>query len=91
MLLFSGAALAGDSPAAEQRARRDICLALRAEAASPEELAKRGCCSWHGGVCGCSGGRVVCCDGSFSPSCTCRGDGPTDDGPPAGSGSASAS
>lgn len=34
---------------------------------------RRGCCSWHGGVCGCSsGGRVQCCDGTLSPSCRCR-------------------
>ena len=32
---------------------------------------RRGCCSHHGGVCGCSGGRAVCCDGSYSPSCGC--------------------
>jgi len=31
----------------------------------------RGCCSWHGGQCGCSGGRVTCCDGTVSPSCGC--------------------
>lgn len=31
----------------------------------------RGCCSWHDGVCGCSGGRVQCCDGTTSPTCTC--------------------
>lgn len=37
-------------------------------------LAKRGCCSWHGGVCDCKNGRVVCCDGSYSPSCTCHHD-----------------
>jgi len=30
-----------------------------------------GCCSHHGGVCGCSNGRDQCCDGSLSPSCTC--------------------
>lgn len=34
-------------------------------------LATQGCCSHHGGVCGCSGGRQSCCDGSLSPSCTC--------------------
>ena len=35
--------------------------------------AKRGCCSRHGGVCGCaSSGRQVCCDGTLSPSCTCN-------------------
>ncbi len=34
--------------------------------------AKRGCCSHHGGVAGCSsGGRTICRDGSYSPSCTC--------------------
>jgi hypothetical protein len=31
----------------------------------------RGCCSWHGGVCGCSDGRALCCDGTLSPSCGC--------------------
>lgn len=34
---------------------------------------KRGCCSWHGGVNGCKNGRVVCADGTYSPSCTCLG------------------
>lgn len=34
--------------------------------------AQRGCCSHHGGVVGCSsGGRKICADGTFSPSCTC--------------------
>ena len=33
---------------------------------------RRGCCSHHGGVCGCSvSGRTVCCDGTLSPSCGC--------------------
>ena len=31
----------------------------------------RGCCSHHGGVCGCNAGRAVCCDGKLSPSCPC--------------------
>ena len=36
-------------------------------------LAGRGCCSWHGGMSGeCYNGRVVCNDGTLSPSCTCR-------------------
>ena len=34
-------------------------------------LAARGCCSRHGGVCGCSGGRTKCCDGTLSPTCQC--------------------
>lgn len=34
---------------------------------------RSGCCSWHGGVCGCDNStcRVICCDGTLSPSCTC--------------------
>lgn len=33
----------------------------------------QGCCSHHGGVCGCSGDgiRAMCCDGATSPSCGC--------------------
>ncbi len=34
-------------------------------------LNRSGCCSWHEGVCGCSSGRTVCCDGSYSPTCGC--------------------
>lgn len=36
-------------------------------------LARRGCCSWHGGVayCDTSVGRLVCNDGTYSPSCGC--------------------
>jgi hypothetical protein len=36
--------------------------------------AQRGCCSWHGGVCGCdtSTGSQLCCDGTDSPSCGCQ-------------------
>ena len=29
-------------------------------------LGQQGCCSWHGGVCGCDDGRTQCCDGSPS-------------------------
>ena len=37
-----------------------------------EQIAERGCCSHHGGVCGCSGGTDICCDGAASPSCGCH-------------------
>ncbi len=40
-----------------------------------EEAEKRGCCSHHQGVCGCSSGRTTCCDGTTSPTCQCRGGG----------------
>lgn len=36
-----------------------------------EDPERRGCCSWHGGVCGCESGRAKCCDGTLSPSCGC--------------------
>ncbi len=42
-------------------------------------IEKRGCCSWHGGVKGCSGGRVTCNDGTYSPSCMCLGGQPISD------------
>lgn len=32
---------------------------------------RSGCCSSHGGVCGCLGNSTRCCDGSISPSCSC--------------------
>jgi len=38
---------------------------------SPPNEPERGCCSHHGGVCGCAGSRARCCDGSVSPSCGC--------------------
>jgi len=40
-------------------------------AGSYEPLEKRGCCSHHGGVCGCESDRAKCCDGQLSPSCGC--------------------
>jgi hypothetical protein len=31
----------------------------------------QGCCSWHQGVTGCYNYRVICNDGTVSPSCMC--------------------
>ena len=52
-------------------------LNLKLEIVTPnteQKIARSGCCSWHGGVCDCIGGRVLCCDGTFSPTCTCHHD-----------------
>ncbi len=38
---------------------------------SSPDVQRSGCCSWHGGVCGCRMGRALCCDGTLSPSCGC--------------------
>lgn len=35
------------------------------------DVNRRGCCSNHGGVCGCSGNKKKCCDGTISPTCKC--------------------
>ncbi len=39
---------------------------------SHDIIAQRGCCSHHGGVCGCAGTNLRCCDGVTSPSCGCH-------------------
>lgn len=54
------------------------CLDQKNLKVQADSVYQSGCCSWHGGVSGCSGGRVVCNDGSFSPSCTCLGGMPVD-------------
>lgn len=36
------------------------------------QAARRGCCSHHHGVCGCSDSSLKCCDGTLSPTCTCN-------------------
>ena len=40
-------------------------------AKTDNEEQRKGCCSHHGGVCGCRNGKTVCCDDSLSPSCRC--------------------
>lgn len=36
-----------------------------------KDVSGRGCCSWHNGQCGCRNGKVICCDGTESPTCEC--------------------
>lgn len=75
-LFISVSALAENSTTIkpQQNSNSTACQELRQSGATSEEIAKRGCCSWHQGVCGCSGGRQTCCDGTTSPSCTCHHD-----------------
>lgn len=49
-----------------------ICSAGAGFAIANTVMQRGGCCSHHGGVCGCSNGLAVCCDGSYSPSCGCN-------------------
>jgi hypothetical protein len=48
---------------------------IAASAQAGDQEMKRGCCSAHGGVCGCSANHAQCCDGQQSPTCACRAGG----------------
>lgn len=39
---------------------------------SSKPAPRSGCCSHHGGVCGCAGSSARCCDGNLSPSYDCN-------------------
>ena len=38
------------------------------------QVSQSDCCKGHKGVCGCRAGKIVCCDGTISPNCTCHSD-----------------
>ena len=73
LFLFT-ASFAAEEPTKQFKPEaNEVCTQLFDSGATSEQLAQRGCCSWHSGVCGCgSDGRVKCCDGTTSPSCTCH-------------------
>ena len=48
-----------------------ICEEVMRNGASKELLVQQACCEKNKGVCGCRAGKIVCCDKSFSPACTC--------------------
>lgn len=50
-------------PAATNQARIDVA-----------QVAQTDCCKGHKGVCGCRAGKIVCCDNTASPTCTCHSD-----------------
>jgi hypothetical protein len=68
--------LPGTAPTMIRRALSALCVAAGlglalSTSASPNDSERRGCCSHHQGVCGCSSKRAACCDGTLSPSCGC--------------------
>jgi len=71
LVCAQGAFAADDGKDAKRIPSAAICAQ---ESQKDSLLAGRGCCSHHKGQCGCQGGRVVCCDGTLSPSCTCEAD-----------------
>ena len=50
------------------------CPAPTAPRVDTAQISQSDCCKGHKGVCGCRAGKIVCCDGSVSPNCTCHGD-----------------
>lgn len=71
MFILSTFTYAEDTNTVNDKAMNEACKKAL-ELGDKEAIMKQGCCSWHGGVCGCSNGRTVCCDGTYSPSCTCK-------------------
>jgi len=69
VLLFSCNAIA-ETPV--EISRQAICGQFEISGLNNDQLAQRGCCSHHGGVCGCAGLNLRCCDGVTSPSCGCH-------------------
>ncbi len=63
LLLTSAGIIRADSTSGVNPCRR---------VSSKAEALQRGCCSWHGGVCGCIGNLVQCCDYTISPTCKCE-------------------
>lgn len=44
------------------------------QAINLSQVSQTDCCKGHKGVCGCRAGKIVCCDNTVSPSCTCHAD-----------------
>lgn len=76
LFLLLAAPAFSDDTAVPQPRIYDQCATMAQHDDLPGILeAARGCCSHHGGMSGqCRQGRVVCRDGSISPSCRCRAD-----------------
>lgn len=60
-----------DSKTALESGNSSDCKGVQISATSEGITGGQGCCSHHGGECGCAGGRDMCCDGTLSPSCGC--------------------
>jgi hypothetical protein len=50
------------------------CAVSVTSAATGETVAQQACCKANKGVCGCRAGKIVCCDKTFSDTCTCNRD-----------------
>ncbi len=76
VLLCAQGALANEGNVVRDAQTPVVAECRERQTSEDVSLVGRGCCSHHRGQCGCEGGRVVCCDGSLSPSCRCEADTP---------------
>ena len=76
LLTQSGPLLAADDPvqAAIQPETPALLACPTPGAQRTAEVSQKDCCKGHKGVCGCRAGKLVCCDNSTSPACTCHSD-----------------
>ena len=54
-----------NEPLVDSYPQKEICVA------NATDVNRKGCCSRHGGICGCEGKRMKCCDDTLSPTCKC--------------------
>jgi hypothetical protein len=50
------------------------CVESATSSAAGETVAQQACCKANKGVCGCRAGKILCCDKTFSDTCTCNRD-----------------
>lgn len=83
VLMYSGTLLANsDGPAtsalslvpADIPTLLQACPAPSGQRIDTAQVSQSDCCKGHKGVCGCRAGKIVCCDNSTSPNCTCHSD-----------------
>jgi hypothetical protein len=56
-------------------AEAQACIEAAQSSAAGDRLAQQqACCKANKGVCGCRAGKIVCCDKTFSDTCTCNRD-----------------
>ena len=62
--------------AASAQGGSQACLESAVKSGKSVQAAQAACCAKNKGVCGCRAGKIVCCDKSFAPGCTCAQDDP---------------
>jgi len=83
-LVQSGPLQAASSNVAEQTAQAtatqqeipalQTCPMPTGQRIDTAQVSQTDCCKGHKGVCGCRAGKIVCCDNTISPTCTCHSD-----------------